>query len=289
MCTASWFFHQHGYHLFFNRDEKKSRARALPPSTFATESGTALMPIDPDGGGSWLGVNSAGWTFALLNYYQGEIPDGPLTTRGAVVRAALNCTTARQVDALLTSLPLQSYAPFSLLCLASISAPASSKPAGQREQNGEVQLWRWTGRALQSMAVTSFITSSSRHFAEACSARAEEANRTRVLLPRTSVVSDSGVQTRIASHRTFHMSHGCSGHSKKRNSPDRDIDPDMGLSGRETSVCMHRNDASTVSLSEVSCTEARIRFVYHDGAPCKAGQTTAHELTPAAATLSRAI
>lgn len=281
MCTASWFFHADGYHLFFNRDEQRTRTKALPPATFATDSGTALMPIDPDGGGSWMGVNSNGWTFALLNYYQGEVPDGPLTTRGAIVRAALNCITTQQIDALMNTLPLPQYAPFSLLSLAPVSTPAYSKPAHQREQSGDVQLWRWTGRKLQRMAVNRFVTSSSRYFNDALSARTNEAIRTRVLLQRPQPTTDSGsaIQTLVERHRKFHKSHGhlsngLTGH---------------GTNDRETSVCMHRNDATTVSLSEISATEECIRFVYQNGAPCEAGAVSIHELEPAAATLPRAV
>jgi hypothetical protein len=40
------------------------------------------------------------------------------------------------------------------------------------------------------------------------------------------------------------------------------------------SVCMHRDDANTVSLSYVNATADRIEFSYADGAPCVAGLQT---------------
>jgi len=163
MCTASWFFHSQGYHLFFNRDEKQTRSRALPPSTVPTASGSVIMPIDPDGGGTWIGVNSSGWTYALLNNYQGQIPDGKLTSRGSIVSRVLQYRSIEQIAPLLGSLPLMEFAPFSLLCLAPPQTPISDKPEEQND-DGNVLRWNWDGQRLQRAVAHRLLTSSSRHF-----------------------------------------------------------------------------------------------------------------------------
>jgi len=57
MCTVSWFLTESGYELFFNRDERISRAQALPPQKKVVDSCHALSPIDTEAGGSWISVN----------------------------------------------------------------------------------------------------------------------------------------------------------------------------------------------------------------------------------------
>ncbi len=77
MCTVSWLLHDAGYEVFFNRDEQKGRAIANPPAVFDREGTRYMMPVDPDGGGTWIAMNQHGLSLCLLNYYQGDIPDLP--------------------------------------------------------------------------------------------------------------------------------------------------------------------------------------------------------------------
>jgi hypothetical protein len=53
----------------FNRDERRTRPPALPPQQHDYGDLTAIHPIDPLGGGTWIAVSSAGLVFALLNGY----------------------------------------------------------------------------------------------------------------------------------------------------------------------------------------------------------------------------
>lgn len=50
-----------------NRDEQRTRAESLGPSRVAIGPRTAVMPIDPASGGTWVGVNDAGLVACLLN------------------------------------------------------------------------------------------------------------------------------------------------------------------------------------------------------------------------------
>lgn len=53
--------------LAFNRDERPTRPPALPPAVRVFGDRRAVFPIDPQCGGTWLGVNDAGLAAAVLN------------------------------------------------------------------------------------------------------------------------------------------------------------------------------------------------------------------------------
>lgn len=274
MCTSSWFFHPNGYSLFFNRDEKHTRAIARPPKVFRTDQGMAIMPTDPDGGGTWLGVNSSGWTFALLNYYQGRTPSGELTSRGTIVRQALNCETNDQIASLFNQLPMSRFAPFSLLCVAPTTTARQHKPVEQQEHSGTVLLWRWTGNRLRRLPIKEFLTSSSVHYEQVHAARMHNATRMNILDDDHTICTSldeaatpqSNVCNRALRHHTFHTGH----------------DADSGA----TSVCMHRDDARTVSLSEITVSHSLVQFRYFDGSPCEVDTPLLQELplTPSQST-----
>jgi len=57
----------HAARLVVNRDELHTRPDAWPPEVRAFGQHAALMPIDPQAGGTWVGVNDAGLCFSLLN------------------------------------------------------------------------------------------------------------------------------------------------------------------------------------------------------------------------------
>jgi len=65
MCTVTIVPRDDGFRLVCNRDERRDRPAATPPH--APPGWTALYPIDPLGGGTWVGVNAAGLAAAVLN------------------------------------------------------------------------------------------------------------------------------------------------------------------------------------------------------------------------------
>ncbi len=121
MCTLSWWVRADACGFLFNRDEKRTRAKGLPPRRVPTADGKAqiLMPLDPDAGGSWLGVNQNGLSVAVLNnypYYQGEIP-APIS-RGQLVVDLLNeSTQSADCMAALATKELQHYRGFLLFAM----------------------------------------------------------------------------------------------------------------------------------------------------------------------------
>ena len=67
MCTVTIVPTSAGFRVTCNRDERRTRPAALPPRLHTTGALRSIFPIDPQGGGTWIGVNEAGVVAALLN------------------------------------------------------------------------------------------------------------------------------------------------------------------------------------------------------------------------------
>ena len=232
MCTISWRLDRGEYTVFFNRDESRMRARAIPPDIFHNEVQQYIMPLDPQGGGSWIAVNANGLTFALLNNYQGRLPKGRLRSRGLLVRNLTVCVSLEEVKHYLQQQNLKSYAPFSLLVftpdVGDSLAPVPTIP-----------LFRWDGRQLGMNLKTSPHFSSAIEFEEVCNLRHAVYDK---LITSQKEVNN---QDFLYLHRS-HL-------------PSKSAQ----------SICMHREDACTVSFSQVSVNQSEILFSYVDGAPCE--------------------
>lgn len=126
MCTVSVVPLIGGCRLMCNRDERLTRAQALPPAIQRLGCRTAIFPVDPDGGGTWVGANDVGLAAALLNRTDavagaeggsaGRWDRGDaLETRGAIVPAVLGAGSLEAAVAIARSLPRHRYLPFRLL------------------------------------------------------------------------------------------------------------------------------------------------------------------------------
>lgn len=131
MCTLSW---RHegdgdGYHLFFNRDERKTRQRESGPSLVRENGVQLIAPRDADHGGTWLAVNEQGVTYALLNHYdlsaQRPAPKNP-TSRGVLPIRLGSGSSLEEMD-------LHAFRPFHLVRV----APSQS-----------TRHWIWNGASL---------------------------------------------------------------------------------------------------------------------------------------------
>jgi len=98
-----------------NRDELLTRAAALPPSTFRIGTRRAVMPRDPDSGGTWIGANDAGIVCALLNVYDGAPAATADLSRGTIIPPLLGCDGLDSALARARTLPIDRYRPFRLL------------------------------------------------------------------------------------------------------------------------------------------------------------------------------
>lgn len=135
MCTVTFIARENGYALGMNRDEKLSRVQGLPPSKYSLNGRMALFPSEP-GGGTWIGVNDAGVTFALLNWYAvpSRVSKNPIS-RGKFTRSMLPFTEASEAQEHLGGFPLENTNPFRLI--------------GVFPQNPSVVEWRWNLSSLQ--------------------------------------------------------------------------------------------------------------------------------------------
>jgi hypothetical protein len=116
MCTVTIVPRAGGYRLLCNRDERRARLRAVVPRPWPAGNGTAIFPVDPQGGGTWIGANDAGLAMALLNRTDdpGRVPAGR-SSRGLIIPPLLR---HEEVDAAVRAAALidpSRFAPFRLV------------------------------------------------------------------------------------------------------------------------------------------------------------------------------
>ena len=229
MCTVSWLPLPGGYAIAMNRDERRTRAPALPPAPASPSGVPALIPVDGEAGGSWISVNRLGHSLALLNRYEESPldPGGAFISRGLLLTELAGTAGPEALDAALIGMPLVSYRPFTLASFAPGIDP---------------WLFEWNGRALERARVVQpgmVRTSSGRD--------QEGAERVRGGLFREAANAAKGLSKEALA--ALHRSHR----------------PEKG----PLSICMHREEASTVSCSLITVTEIDVLFGYIAGPPCE--------------------
>lgn len=116
MCTVSIVPDSDRFRLMSNRDERRDRAVALQPTVETFGARPAIMPIDPVGGGSWIGVNDVGLAAALLNRHSPQPPDArSISSRGQIVRDALACDSLDAARRTVLALDAAAFQPFRLV------------------------------------------------------------------------------------------------------------------------------------------------------------------------------
>ncbi|MCC5848440.1 MAG: NRDE family protein [Verrucomicrobia bacterium] len=133
MCTLSRALLPDGVEIFFNRDEQRSRPKALPPTT---DANGILAPMDPQGGGPWIFAKPNGICGALLNAYHLKplpVPSDGFRSRGLLMRDLAEVITADNVMQVLGEmLTRHPYPPFFF--------------ARITRQN--IRAWHWNGEKL---------------------------------------------------------------------------------------------------------------------------------------------
>jgi hypothetical protein len=114
VCTASWLIHPEGFELWFNRDESRTRGLARAPERHVVAGVRALLPVDSDAGGTWLGVNEHGLALALLNGTDARAREAERRSRGLLVRELLSARDGAAALAWLEREPLARYRGFTL-------------------------------------------------------------------------------------------------------------------------------------------------------------------------------
>jgi len=238
MCTVSWLPLPGGYALAMNRDERRTRAPALAPAEATPAGVPALIPIDGEAGGSWISVNRLGHSLALLNRFE----DSPLDQGGPFISRGLllrELAGSAGPEAVDQALIGLPLISYRPFTLAS-TAPGIAP-----------WLFEWNGRVLERARVTQpgmVRTSSGRD--------QEGAERVRGGLFREAAASPRGLtkETLAALHRSHR--------------------PEKGA----LSICMHREEAATVSCSLITVTETQVLFGYIDGPPCETSEISNYSL-----------
>lgn len=229
MCTVSWLRQAEGYVLLCNRDERHTRKPAGGPRVGAVRGVSFVAPVDGDHRGSWIGTNQFGLTLCLLNRYGDWKPD---PNRDYTSRGLLldDLLDCRGSQQLSERLNHIELDRFQPFTMLELSV---DEPA---------TLIDWTGLecTIQLDAELRMpLTSSSLKDPNV------SALRRKVF---AEMVSQRGSIDQELLHQ-FHRSHL----------------PERG----PHSVCMHRDDAATVSLCTVTVGPASVEFLCHPKSPCR--------------------
>jgi hypothetical protein len=232
MCTVTWYHQDCGYHLFFNRDEQRDRAVARAPRIHQQEGPAFVAPIDAEAGGTWLAASAGGLTVCLLNLTLGEPNDQPASLPfHSRGMLVLEAMRVGAVRDLPSVIQGQTLSKFRPFVLIGIEP---GQPAAT---------FRWDGSSLEATADPrdhAMVSTSSRKPKEVAAGRAQRFEQFRNAHP----------QDGPEAYRRFHADHS----------------PEAG----PFSICMHREDAETVSFSHVTVDRDATYFRYLAHSPCRA-------------------
>ncbi len=187
-----------------------------------------MAPLDGDQGGSWIAVNQFGLTLGLLNRFD-DSPGANLHDYRSRGLLLYELIDCPELIAVGQRLDEVALDHFRPFTLVSL---LSGQPA---------MLIEWTGQKKR-------VKSNAERLMPIASSSLREGN---VVLQRKQqfqkmVFERGGAEAELLFH--YHRSHL----------------PERG----PASVCMHRADARTVSMSAVTVTKEMVEFVYHPNSPC---------------------
>jgi transport and Golgi organization protein 2 len=225
MCSVSFIPRQDGFVLAMNRDELISRVAALPPRLHDRGDLAVLCPSEPSGG-TWIGVNSAGMAFSLLNWHsQPDRATDNLISRGEVVRTLLCSRSTSEAGSILKELPLRRMNPFRLVAVNLAERSLVEWCSGIEALTSKRHPWK-----RQHWFSSGF-------------------DEARAIQVRRGVCAQfPGDLEDLATLRKLHATHL----------------PSAG----PFSLCMHREDAATVSYTELSVRDHTASMSYISESPC---------------------
>lgn len=234
MCTVSWLHRKDGYLLLCNRDERHTRKIASGPRLGVKRGVSFIAPVDGDHGGSWIGVNQFGLTLCLLDSY-GAAHDAADRVFRSRGLLLTDLLDCRDSLQVIEHVSDIKLDPFQAFTMVIVSV---GKPAALVCWNGSERRTDLDAEARMP------LTSSSLKDPNVVGLRRK--------LFCDMVVRRGQVDPELLD--CFHRSHL----------------PEQG----PYSVCMHRNDASSVSLSVVTVTPETVEFSYHSNSPCLPAPTS---------------
>jgi hypothetical protein len=228
MCTLTFVPTEEGYVAGMNRDEKLTRARAIPPMRLALPGGTALFPRESSGG-TWIGCNNHGNLLALLNWNDVTPPfaGAPVRSRGVLIPELIGGDDLADTRTRFARLDLDGVSPFRLVA----AFPGESL----------IVEWVWDGLQWQEL---DFAWRKRHWFSSSVSDAVARRERGQA----AEKAERDGSLEPVSWVRNLHQSH----------------DPVPG----PFSVCVHRKDAATVSYTEVRRKGEGISMGYRSGSPC---------------------
>jgi hypothetical protein len=212
-----------------NRDELRSRPRALAPRYFERNGVTAVYPSETSGG-TWIAANAYGQSFALLNWYSanGRTFMEKQRSRGEIIPQTIFDPDFRAASTILISAKLAGILPFRL-----IGIDPKHKVIGE---------WCWDGRSICRSA----LPWARKHwFSSSLSDVRTEEYRSATCTLAACVRDPQGPGWLGDLHRSHRPFSG------------------------PYSICVHRPDAVTVSYTEVVVTSRLISTRYVAGSPCE--------------------
>ncbi len=253
MCSLSWVQKDQALIICFNRDELKTRGRAISPQIISTSACDVIMPKDLDGGGTWLAVNQFGVFVGLLNLYlksetgskkclgvnqETEIAgeDKIKRSRGLLVKELSSCSNLASFVAALNRQDLTVYPSFELAFISS----------------ADKCRFVWDAGSLARQPLEPFSSSSSYQPKAIVAVRKQKFQQ---LITKNKEKSKKKSKEKMKEMLiNLHSEH----------STQKD----------ETSICMHRDDACTVSMSLIEIDQSKIEYQYWDGSPCESSNLT---------------
>jgi hypothetical protein len=230
MCTLTFFPTEDGYLVGMNRDELLTRPKAIPPKTFKTDGLEITCPQEPSGG-TWIACNGHGNLLALLNWNDCKSFYKREKRRS---RGLLIPQLIGAADLIATD------SQFSHLNLHGVFP---FRLVGIFRSERIIHEWRWDGNAKQKQQ---YSWNRKHWFSSSLSDSIAKKIRGSVCEAAAGELAAES----ISWLRSLHRSHL----------------PKPG----PFSICVHRQDAFTVSYTEVRCQGSSVSMDYLDGNPCLA-------------------
>lgn len=236
MCTLSFVPGKNSYVIGMNRDERFTRPVAYPPRITGAGTVQALYPREEEGG-TWIGANETGISFALLNRNRTSDGAPKLRSRGEMIPPLLESCNRSEAEQRISRMDLRDVFPFRLVGF--FPGEHAICQWNWDTENLEIFHLPWRARHWFSSGISDELAREVRGLT--CS----EAWKMR----------DAGSLTWL---RSLHASHA----------------PEQG----SFSLCMHRQDAATVSYTEIVCGSKVLTMRYRAGHPCEASEQFDSEL-----------
>ena len=263
MCTVTFLpLPGGGYLLGTNRDERPSRGTARPPEERVLAGRKLLHPVDSDAGGTWIAVDDGGRTLCILNGDREPAappPDDP-PSRGILVLELMHDARPEAVLARLDDDARRGRLRQRAFKLVVAEPGLDARPASSR-------CITWDGRELrvEEEPGARLVVSSTYETDAVTDFRARRFAK--LLASFDDELSPGTLARQLAA---WHAAH-------RPEAPGGDA----------YSVCMHRDDASTVSSTFVGVDGASVTLSYRAGAPCRAQPVIRRELARSGSTATR--